>query len=178
MVPYHSIFRDFLKSKLTEARKKEVLERAALQILYEWERWNRLFSTAYQAGFMTWQRQLVEREVIRFIQEGKLTTVKAWVQFLEPERHRLGARCLYGMSRYFSASQNLEQTAEYLKCAIEKAYEDEDYERCGEYGMEYLLCVTRLFGLVRGEYEACEMEKRLQGKKCSLYVDCSYGSWS
>lgn len=167
---YHSIFRDFLKSKLTEARKKEVLERAARYSLrmgeveqaVQYSISGRVYDVAEAA---------VEREVIRFIQEGKLTTVKAWVQFLEPERHRLGARCLYGMSRYFSASQNLEQTAEYLKCAIEKAYEDEDYERCGEYGMEYLLCVTRLFGLVRGEYEACEMEKRLQGKKCSRYVE-------
>ncbi|MFR5602535.1 MAG: hypothetical protein ACLTKI_09445, partial [Lachnospiraceae bacterium] len=165
---YHSIFRDFLESRLSEERKTKIWCRAAEYFLrigeIEQAMYYSMLGKAYDVAEI-----VMERESARFLQEGKTSTVKQWVQFLEPEKERMGEACLYRMGQYYRSANDLEKEAWYLGAATRKVYEAGALDRYGNYGVEYVRCLCSFQGLARGEEEACAIEGHMKDKTSNSY---------
>lgn len=158
---YHSIFQDFLLSRLDGERKKEILNKAAYYFLKIGES-EQAVLYGMKAMAYTVVEIAVEKEAVKLAQEGRQATVSQWIHFLEPVSERLGSRCLYEISRYYLLSEEEEKAVEYLRLAAEKACSDGEKELYGQYGIELLGYLNRLYGLRRAKEQALQMAEHMK----------------
>lgn len=161
---YHSIFRDFLLSRLNSERKKEILNKAAYFLLKDGETEQAVY---YGMKAMTYSvvEIAVEKEAVKLAQEGRQATVSQWIHFLEPVSDKLGCRCLYAVCRYFLMSEEEEKAVRYLEKAAGKALEDKEMGLYGQYGIELLGYLNRLYGLRYAKEQALRMAANIKNSQ-------------
>ncbi len=132
---YHSIFRDFLQSRLPENQKNDVLSKAAQYFLKKGEV-DQAVTYAMRCGAYEVVSVAVERDAEQMLQQGRRGTLKVWIDYLEPYKEYLDAPCLYIIYRFMRSDGESEKALRYLEQAVYQSQKQEEFERFGKYGLE------------------------------------------
>ena len=132
---YHSIFRDFLRERIVPGQKKTVLSRAAQYFLRMGET-DQAVVCAMEGGSFEIVAAAVEMQTESMLRQGRQSSLRQWIQYLEPYQGNLNAPCLYAIYRFFRDQNDLENALESLSQAIARAHGQEDWERLGRYALE------------------------------------------
>ena len=159
---YHSIFQDFLLSRLERNRKEEIFTKAAQYFLRIGEMEQAVIYGMKSMSFSVVELAF-EKVAVRLVQEGRQATVSQWIHFLEPAADSLGSQCLYTIYQYYILMEEEEKAVKFLSLAAERAFADEETKLYGQFGIKLLEHINNLSGIRRAEEQACLILERLKG---------------
>lgn len=163
---YHSIFREFLQSRRKPERKKEILTKAA--------QYSMRIGEAEQAVVYGMQCEaydvialVIEKQADSMMKQGRQSTLRQWVEYLNPVREKLSYSVLYTVYRFLLAEKEEAKAAEYLKMAASRAVQAGEYELYGRYGLELVEYLETYSGIDQALEEAEQLECVLGRGICS-----------
>lgn len=163
---YHSIFRDFLQSRRKPERKKEILTKAAQYSMRIGE-----MEQAVVYGMQCEAYDVIalgiEKQAGSMMEQGRQSTLRQWVEYLNPAREKLSYSALHTVYQFLWAEKEEEKAAEYLEMAVSRARQAGEYESYGRYGLELVEYLEAHGGIGRALEEAEQLESVLGRGICS-----------
>lgn len=116
---YHSIFKEFLRSFMTEEMKKEVYQKAARYCISTIEYQEQAADYAILSDNCSIVQDIIEIMGLSMVHSGKLTTLKRWIEYLVECKCLLSATTNYVIANYYQEEKHYKQANYYLEEAAE-----------------------------------------------------------
>lgn len=159
---YHSVFRDFLRSRQDGKRRREILKKAAKYSLRQGET-EQAVAYAMESEAYDVVAVAVEQQGISMLKQGRRATLFQWITYLEPVKETLKYPCAYMISCCYREENQDQETEDYLKMAIKGAYEAEDNEALSTYGLEFIELLDEQYGIVKAAKAAEQLDNFTSG---------------